>query len=127
MKKKEQEYFKNLILNKRKQVFAELGYLEKNSMSETMKDSSGDLSAYSFHMADQGTDTMEREKAFFFASREGRYLHHLNEALERIENKTYGICRSCSKQIQTKRLEAVPHATQCIECKTEEEKQERRK
>ena len=127
MKKKEREYFKNLILNKRKQVFAELGYLEKNSMSETMKDSSGDLSAYSFHMADQGTDTMEREKAFFFASREGRYLHHLNEALERIENKTYGICRSCSKQIQTKRLEAVPHATQCIECKTEVEMQERRK
>ena len=127
MKKKEREYFKNLILSKRKQVFSELGYLEKNSMSETMKDSSGDLSAYSFHMADQGTDTMEREKAFFFASREGRYLHHLNEALERIENKTYGICRSCSKQIQIKRLEAVPHATQCIECKTEEEKQEGRK
>ena len=127
MKKKEREYFKNLILNKRKQVFAELGYLEKNSMSETMKNSSGDLSAYSFHMADQGTDTMEREKAFFFASREGRYLHHLNEALDRIEKGTYGICRTCGKKIQTKRLEAVPHATQCIECKKEEEKQVRRK
>ena len=127
MKKKEREYFKNLILNKRKQVFAELGYLEKNSMSETMKNSSGDLSAYSFHMADQGTDTMEREKAFFFASREGRYLHHLNEALDRIEKGTYGICRTCGKKIQIKRLEAVPHATQCIECKKEEEKQVRRK
>ncbi len=127
MKKKEREYFKNLILDKRKQVFAELGYLEKNSMSETMKDSSGDLSAYSFHMADQGTDTMEREKAFFFASREGRYLHHLNEALDRIEKGTYGICRTCDKKIQIKRLEAVPHATQCIECKKEEEKQVRRK
>ena len=127
MKKKEREYFKNLILDKRKQVFAELGYLEKNSMNETMKNSSGDLSAYSFHMADQGTDTMEREKAFFFASREGRYLHHLNEALDRIEKGTYGICRTCGKKIQIKRLEAVPHATQCIECKKEEEKQVRRK
>ena len=126
MKKKEREYFKNLILDKKKQVFAELGYLEKNSMSETMKNSSGDLSAYSFHMADQGTDTMEREKAFFFASREGRYLHHLNEALDRIEKGTYGICRTCGKKIQTKRLEAVPHATLCIECKKEEEKQVRR-
>jgi len=125
MTKKELEYFKKLILKKKEELFAELGYLESSSISATSKDQSGDLSSYSFHMADQGTDTMEREMAFTFASREGRYLHHLNEALERIEKGTYGMCRTCGNPIDKVRLEAVPHATQCIKCKNAEEKKQR--
>ena len=125
MTKRELERFKKLIAKKKEELFAELGYLESSSMSTTAKDQSGDLSAYSFHMADQGTDTMERELAFTLASREGRYLHHLNEALERIENGTYGQCRSCSGNISKARLVAVPHATQCIKCKNAEEKKQR--
>ena len=125
MTEKELEYFKNLILKKKSDLFAELGYLESSSMSSTSKDQSGDLSSYSFHMADQGTDTMDREMAFTFASREGRYLHHLNEALERIEKGTYGLCRSCGGEIGKARLDAVPHATQCIKCKNAEEKKQR--
>ena len=125
MTNEELEYFKNLILKKKDDLLTELGYLEKASMSSTTKDQSGDLSSYSFHMADQGTDTNERELAFRFASREGRYLHHLNEALERIEAGTYGICRSCNGPISRERLEAVPHATQCIKCKNVEEKKQR--
>ena len=125
MTKRELEYFKSLILKKKEELLIELGYLEKSSMSSTSKDQSGDLSSYSFHMADQGTDTMDREMAFSFASREGRYLHHLNEALERIENGTYGHCRICNGEISKKRLEAVPHATQCIKCKNTEEKKKR--
>jgi len=119
------EYFRNLIQKKKKDLLAELGYLESASMSVTSKDQTGDLSSYSFHMADQGSDTMEREIAFTLASREGRYLHHLNEALERIENGTYGKCRTCGGEISKQRLEAVPHATQCIKCKNSEEKRQR--
>jgi RNA polymerase-binding protein DksA len=114
-----------LILKKKEELLTELGYLETSSMSSTTKDQSGDLSSYSFHMADQGTDTMEREMAFSLASREGRYLHHLNEALDRIDNGTYGICRTCGKGIAKTRLEAVPNATQCIACKNAEEKKQR--
>ena len=125
MTKKELVYFRKLIIKKKEELYAELGYLESSSMSKTSKDQSGDLSSYSFHMADQGTDTMEREMAFTFASREGRYLHHLNEALERIENGTYGKCRICGEKIGKVRLEAVPHATQCIKCKNAEEKKQR--
>jgi len=125
MTPKKLEYFKQLIIKKKEELFAELGYLESSAMSTTAKDLSGDLSSYSFHMADQGTDTMEREIAFTLASREGRYLHHLNEALKRIENGVYGNCRSCGKEISEKRLDAVPHATQCIECKSAEEKKQR--
>ena len=125
MNKADLEYFKGLIIKKKEELLSELGYLETSSMSSTSKDQSGDLSSYSYHMADQGTDTMEREMAFSLASREGRYLHHLNEALERIESGTYGICRSCGKEISKTRLEAVPNATQCIGCKTTEEKKQR--
>lgn len=125
MNKKNIEYFKKLISKKKEKLFAELGYLESSSLSKTSKDQAGDLSSYSFHMADQGTDTMDREMAFTLASREGRYLHHLNEALERIEKGTYGNCRTCGLEISKKRLEAVPHATQCINCKTAEEKKQR--
>ena len=125
MKKKDLKYFKNLILKKKEELYTELGYLENSSLSTTTKDQAGDLSSYSFHMADQGTDTMERKMAFSFASREGRYLHHLNEALGRIEKGSYGKCRTCDNNISVKRLEAVPHATQCIKCKNSEEKKKR--
>lgn len=125
MDKAELEYFRNLILKKKQDLLAELGYLEAASMSVTAKDQTGDLSSYSFHMADQGSETMEREIAFTLASREGRYLHHLNEALDRIESGTYGRCRSCGGDISKQRLEAVPHATQCIKCKNSEEKKQR--
>ncbi len=119
------DYFRDLILKKKQELLEELGYLETSAMKETAKDQSGDLSSYSFHMADQGSDTLGREMAFTFASREGRYLHHLNEALERIEAGTYGICRSCGGPVSRKRLEAVPNATQCISCKSKEEKKSR--
>ena len=125
MKKKDLKYFKDLILKKKEELYTELGYLENSSLSTTTKDQAGDLSSYSFHMADQGTDTMEREMAFSFASREGRYLHHLNEALGRIEKGLYGKCRTCDNEISKERLEAVPHATQCIKCKNSEEKKKR--
>ena len=61
----------------------ELGYYDE-SFNATLQSSDGDLSSYSFHMADQGTDAMEREKQFLFASQEGRYLWHVNEALRRL-------------------------------------------
>ncbi|MFC1606655.1 TraR/DksA family transcriptional regulator [Candidatus Latescibacterota bacterium] len=125
MEKNDLDFFKSLILKKKEELLAELGYLEASSLSSTSKDQAGDLSSYSFHMADQGTDTMEREKAFSLASREGRYLHHLNEALERIEKGSYGVCRTCGEDIGKNRLEAVPNATQCISCKNAEEKKQR--
>ena len=70
-------------------------------------------------MADLGTDSQEREKAYLFLVRENKFLAYLNEALERIERGEYGICNKCGKLIPKKRLEAVPHATQCVPCKNE--------
>jgi DnaK suppressor protein len=124
MNKRDRDFFRKLILEKREKLMKEIGYLESEVMTATTKDSSGDLSSYSFHMADQGTDAEEREKAFLLASREGRYVYHLNEALRRIDDGSYGKCAVCGRQIHKERLKAVPHATKCITCKSKEERGE---
>ncbi len=121
MKKKDMEKYEKLLLAKRAKLIEELGLLKKNAMQTTSKESSGDLSSYSYHMADRGTDAMEREKAFLFASKDGRLLYHINEALRRIKDKTYGKCLQCGKPVSAARLEAVPHARLCIACKEKEE------
>jgi RNA polymerase-binding protein DksA len=97
-------------------------HLEKDVLNQTLKESSGDLSAYTFHMADLGTDAMEREKTFLFASAEGRLLYHVNEALRRLYKEDYGNCESCGQPISRERLDIVPHARLCIKCKEKEEK-----
>jgi len=125
LKKKDLQKYEKLLLVKRTAVLEELG-LKKSSLGSTIKDASGDLSLYSYHMADQGTDAMEREKSFYFASKTGRFLYHIDEALRRINNNTYGICQGCGKEINPERLEAVPHARLCIACKEKEEQRETR-
>lgn len=126
MKKTELKKFEKLLLEKRAQLIEELGLLKKDAMDTTLKETTGDLSSYSYHMADQGTDAMEREKTFLFASKSGRLLYHIDEALRRIRNNTYGICVECAKPIDMTRLEAVPHARLCIDCKEAEEQRKQR-
>jgi DnaK suppressor protein len=121
MKKKDLEKFEKLLLDRRAELLQELGLLQKSGLNSTVKDASGEISSYSTHMADQGTDSFEREKTFQLASKGGRFLHHIDEALRRIKDKTYGKCLECGKDISRARLEAVPHARYCIECKEKEE------
>lgn len=117
------EYFHELILKKRKDILRELTYLRESSMEATTDQYSGDNSTYSYHMADQGTDAQEREKAFLFASREGKMLRLLDGALERIENDTYGYCQETGAPIEFRRLEAIPHARLCIAAKKRHEEE----
>ncbi|MSR07530.1 MAG: hypothetical protein EXR93_10765 [Gemmatimonadetes bacterium] len=127
MNKKQLAHFEKRLLEERKRVQKELsGYNE--SFSATLQGSDGDLSSYSFHMADQGTDAMEREKQFLFASQEGRYFWHVNEALRRLYEtpEKYGKCMECGEEIGFERLDALPHARLCITCKAKEEDGKRR-
>ena len=99
----------------------EMGLLKNANLDTTTKEATGDHSSYSFHMADLGTDAIEREKAFMMASKSGRLLYHIDEALRRLENNTYGKCVTCGRNISVQRLIAVPHARYCIKCKEKEE------
>ncbi len=122
MNRKELQHFKSLLLRKRKELMDQMELIKEKEMTSTLKEATGDHSAYAFHMADQGTDSMEREKNFFYAQRDGRLLYHVDMALERIEKGTFGKCDSCGENISFERLEAVPHARMCIHCKSSEEK-----
>ncbi len=119
--KEDLKFFEKRLIEKREKALKELGHFGKN-FANTPRDSSGDLSSYAFHMADLGTDAMEREKAFLFASQEGRLLYHIDEALRRLyKAESYGFCEYCGQKISRRRLEAIPHARLCIDCKEKEE------
>ena len=120
--KKDLAHFEQRLLEERAKIVKQLAQFDQ-SFSDTLQGSDGDLSAYSFHMADQGTDAMEREKAFLFASKEGRFLFHIDEALRRIYKSPdqFGVCQECGEDIGYERLDALPHARLCIKCKNLEE------
>jgi len=111
----ELEYFKEIILKKRDEAEQELNTLQ-NLLRESMENAS-DESAYSFHMADAGTDAQEREKTYMLFNRTKKFVRYLEDALIRIENKTYGVCKVTGKKIAKGRLEAVPHTQLSIEAK----------
>lgn len=112
----ELKYFKELILAKRKETVEELDSLKESMMDVTTGEYVSESSNYSLHM-EQGTDAMEREKTFLFASRGSKFVNQLDDALTRIESKTYGICKECSLLVPKERLEAVPTAQTCAEFK----------
>jgi RNA polymerase-binding protein DksA len=125
MEKQKLDHYKKIILEKRADLVRQLNHLKESGLNNSARESSGDHSAYSYHMADQGTDTMDREQQYMFASREQNYLYHLDLALERIDKGDFGMCVKCGKEIDAERLEAVPHVRMCVECKEREERLKR--
>ncbi len=121
MKKEDREYFEERLLEERARVLKKIGQYDESIQASS--DADAEDSAYSFHMADKGTDAMEREKAFLFASKEGRLLYHIDEALRRLYRtpEQFGVCQECDEDIVHERLDALPHARLCIRCKEEEE------
>jgi len=123
--KKQLEQLQKRLLRERERALRSLGrYDELSKISAEMGDS--DLYSYSDHMADLGTDAMEREKMLLFASKEGRYLYRIEEALRRLykEPDAFGHCHTCGNLIDFDRLDALPHAHYCIECKRNKEEEE---
>jgi RNA polymerase-binding protein DksA len=114
----ELEHFRDLLLQRRREAKAEIEQMR--TQIENAKEQSGDNTAYGIHMADAGTDAMEREKLHLMISRQQKYIGYLDRALERIDNQTYGVCRVTGNPIAKKRLEAVPHTEISIEAKRQE-------
>ena len=111
----ELEHFRGIILKKRTEAEEDLVMLQK-TLRDAM-DNPSDDNAYSFHMADAGTDASEREKNYVLLNRTKKFINYLDAALERVNNKTYGVCRVTGKKISQGRLEAVPHTQISIEAK----------
>ena len=124
MNARELKRFEKKLLDERGKLLKQLGSRAEFLFHKTQRDSSGDLSAYSYHMADLGTDAMEREKEFLMASVEGKMVQEINDALRRVHSKTYGKCELCEGKISKERLDIVPNARLCIQCQEKEDERE---
>ena len=114
------KHLEDRLLQERKKALRGLGvFNDAARMDRTSEDS--DLVAYTDHMADQGTEAAEREKAALFATKEGRYLYRIEEALRRLyrDPDNFGRCHATGTPIAFERLDALPHARYCIEYKRE--------
>ncbi|MCQ2350359.1 MAG: TraR/DksA C4-type zinc finger protein [Paludibacteraceae bacterium] len=109
--------FKVIIEEKLKQAYADYEQL-KNALNNLDGNDTSDTSP-TFKVLEEGATTMSKEEAGRLAQRQMKFIQHLQAALIRIENKTYGICRETGKLIPKERLRAVPHATLSIEAKGE--------
>jgi len=106
--------FKEIILSKLEEARKDLDLLN----SSISHDNNGtDDTSPTFKMIEDGSDTLSREETAQLAARQEKFIKHLQAALVRIENKTYGICRETGKLIRKERLRVVPHATLSIEAK----------
>ena len=125
--KKDLDEFKKIIFDKRNEIIEQLQVLKDQMMDPTTGQYVNENSPYSLHMAEQGTDAMEREKLYLWAQRENKFLGYLDDALQRIDNGTYGICIECIDEPQNlcptcplvpkDRLAAVPHTQHCLQVK----------
>jgi DnaK suppressor protein len=109
------ERFKQMLLEKRKEILLNVNEMEDETLKKSRLDASGDLSSMPIHMADIGTDNYEQEFALGLMDSERKLLREIDDALQRIEERTYGICEGTGKPIPKARLEAQPWARYCIE------------
>lgn len=123
MDKEDLDFFRNLLAEKLSRISDDVESIESTARNNGKEMTSEDRSTYSLHMADHGTDAMEKEKSQLLAQRGSDYIEYLHEAQQRIEEGTFGICRICEGEIGRARLEAVPTATQCISCKSKRDEE----
>ncbi len=120
-------HFKNILLEEKAKIIASARANMKTLVDSESGEYVGDDLSYASHMAEQGSDEMEREKNYMFVQRDEKYLGHIEEALTRIDQGTYGVCADCIEEpknlcktcplIPKERLEIVPITQHCIECK----------
>lgn len=121
MPKKVLKKYRKLLLEERNKIGGGLNHIAQEALKTSQRDASGDLSGYSFHMADQASDNYEVEFSLGRASDEQDILYSIDEALKRIADGTYGNCTQCGKAIPKKRLNAIPHTELCIICQSKNE------
>ena len=107
--------FRELINEKLEEAAQDLELL-RSSLSHSDDNGTDDTSA-TFKMMEDGSETLSREETAQLAARQEKFIRNLQNALIRIENKTYGVCRETGKLISKQRLRLVPHATLSIEAK----------
>ncbi|WP_243123912.1 TraR/DksA C4-type zinc finger protein [Pelotomaculum schinkii] len=118
--------FKKRLLEERKNLLGRINFIDERGLGEALEDSISELSTYDNHPADIGTEVFERSKDFALRESAMISVAAVDDALNRINEGTYGVCDVCGKEIALERLEALPSTTICRDCKEAEEKIPRR-
>jgi RNA polymerase-binding protein DksA len=114
------EHFRERLLDERGRVQEAIAYLHEQHPG-SIEDETQDIPSDN-HPGDVATVTLDREIDYTLEENEERVLSAIDAALRRIEDGTFGTCRSCGQPIGLERLEALPYTTQCIDCKRKEER-----
>jgi RNA polymerase-binding protein DksA len=120
--KKELAEFKKLILKRKSEILENINHISEDTLKKSQKDAAGDISGYTYHMADVATDNYDREFSLGLASNEREVLYELDDALKKIDEGTFGMCEECKSVITKVRLKAVPYARLCLKCQERKEK-----
>ncbi|MDP9304360.1 MAG: TraR/DksA C4-type zinc finger protein [Actinomycetota bacterium] len=113
--------FRETLVEERKRVEAAIQNLHAEHPGSLAEDS-GEETAYDNHLADTATETYDRELDYTLEENSEHVLAEIDAALKRIEEGTYGTCTNCDRPIVVERLEALPWATLCIDCKRDRER-----
>ena len=108
-------HFQHLLVDKMQEIVGDVNSIEDEALKKSRLDAAGDLSSMPIHMADIGTDNYEQEFSLNLLDSERKILREIAEALQRIEDNTYGVCEITGRGISKARLEARPWARYCIE------------
>ncbi len=119
MKKADMQPFKEKLLQFRARLRGDVNAMAESALRKTRSEASGDLSSMPIHMADIGSDNFEQEFTLSLMASEEGILGMIESALERIEDRVYGICTECGHTIKKTRLNALPHTPHCIKCASE--------
>ncbi|MDD5439631.1 MAG: TraR/DksA family transcriptional regulator [Candidatus Omnitrophica bacterium] len=119
--KRELERYKKALLAEKAKIFGEFVHLKNDALNTSMKDAAGDLSGYSYHLADMASGVYETDFLLRLAADERERLYTIDEAPKRIEDGTFGVCVACAKPITKQRLAAIPQTEYCLKCQELEE------
>ena len=123
MKAAELAQYKKTLLELRQKLVVNVNFMEDEALGKSGQDASGDLSNVPIHMADVGTDNYDRDLTIGLIQNGEEELKAIDNALERIGDKTYGTCEECGTKIAKVRLSALPYVHNCIECQRLEEEE----
>ena len=122
LSKKDLAEFRKIVLKKKEMLVDDLNHISEDTLKKSQKEASGDISGYTYHMADVATDNYDREFSLGLASGERKSLYELEDALKRMEEGNFGFCDQCKAPIAKLRLRALPSARLCVKCQEKLEK-----
>jgi len=119
--KTELKEYKERLLALRVRLRGDVSQMADAALKKNRSEGNGDLSSMPIHMADLGSDNFEQEFTLSLMETEEGTLGHIEAALERVEEGTYGVCEECGVKIPKKRLNAIPYASMCVKCASQSE------